>query len=461
VTRDHACRIGVDVGGTFTDLVLVTEDGSVARKKLLSTSGNYAEAIFTGIREVLHEAGIARDNVKELIHGTTVATNAIIERRGARTGLVTTEGFRDLLEIGRLRLMRLYDMDQERPAPLVRRRWRFEVAERLDHRGQVIHPLDRDSLERAITGIAAENIESVAVCLIHSYANPAHERAVAAAIRQQLPEVYLTLSSDVTGTLANNTPLSVSIPRSGQNARLTFSGTAGQLVGLERTQLVTVPAKQALYMYIYKPDGTTLVSTNSGAGDGEVLSATLPTTGTYTVFLDANYAATSSFTLTLNPPGELTIDGPPLNITTLSGESHTLSFVASTAGVNLGLGMTGLTDSPASGSATWLYVYRGSDGALISSVSCLTANPGGGCGLNLPNLAQADHHRAKASDMTQDFAGAWVLGRGQRRRAGAWRSGAGAGVTARAAMCSSRIACAHFARCRRGVVVVASSTISP
>jgi N-methylhydantoinase A len=135
--------------------------------------------------------------VKELIHGTTVATNAIIERRGARTGLVTTEGFRDLLEIGRLRLMRLYDMDQERPAPLVRRRWRFEVAERLDHCGQVIHPLDRDSLERAITGIAAENIESVAVCLIHSYANPAHERAVAAAIRQQLPEVYLTLSSDV------------------------------------------------------------------------------------------------------------------------------------------------------------------------------------------------------------------------------------------------------------------------
>ena len=117
MSGDHACRIGVDVGGTFTDLVLVTEDGSVARQKVLSTSGNYTEAIFAGIREVLQEAGVARDNVKELIHGTTVATNAIIERRGARTGLVTTEGFRDLLEIGRLRLMRLYDMDQERPAP--------------------------------------------------------------------------------------------------------------------------------------------------------------------------------------------------------------------------------------------------------------------------------------------------------------------------------------------------------
>ena len=134
---------------------------------------------------------------KQLIHGTTVATNAIIERRGARTGLVTTEGFRDLLEIGRLRLMRLYDMDQERPAPLVRRRWRFEVAERLDYRGKVIRPLDRDSLNQAIADIAAENIQSVAVCLVHAYANPAHERAVAAAIRERLPEIYLTVSSEV------------------------------------------------------------------------------------------------------------------------------------------------------------------------------------------------------------------------------------------------------------------------
>ena len=191
------CRLGIDVGGTFTDLVLLTRDGSLVTRKVLSTSGNYAEAIFAGIAEVLQEAGILGGNLKELIHGTTVATNAIIERRGARTGLVTTEGFRDLLEIGRLRLMRLYDMDQERPAPLVRRRWRFEVAERLTHRGEVVRPLDHDSLDRAIAGIAAENLESVAVCLIHAYANPKHEQAIAASIRERLPEVYLTLSSEV------------------------------------------------------------------------------------------------------------------------------------------------------------------------------------------------------------------------------------------------------------------------
>jgi N-methylhydantoinase A len=192
-----ACRLGIDVGGTFTDLVLLTRDGHLVTRKVLSTSGNYAEAIFTGIAEVLQEAGIPGDNLKELIHGTTVATNAIIERRGARTGLVTTEGFRDLLEIGRLRLMRLYDMDQERPAPLVRRRWRFEVAERLDHRGEVIRPLDHDSLEEAIAAIAVENLESVAVCFIHAYANPKHEEAIAASIRERLPQLYLTLSSEV------------------------------------------------------------------------------------------------------------------------------------------------------------------------------------------------------------------------------------------------------------------------
>ena len=191
---DLACRLGVDVGGTFTDLVLLTSDGCLVTRKVLSTSSNYAEAIFTGIADLLQEAGIVGGKVQELIHGTTIATNAIIERRGARTGLVTTEGFRDLLEIGRLRLMRLYDMDQERPPPLVRRRWRFEVAERLDHRGEVIHPLDRASLERAIAGIVAENLEAVAVCLIHAYANPAHERAVAASIPERLPKLYLTLS---------------------------------------------------------------------------------------------------------------------------------------------------------------------------------------------------------------------------------------------------------------------------
>src|SRR5206468_6618553 len=140
----------VDVGGTFTDLVLVDATGAARTRKLLSTTGNYADAIIAGARALLLDAGAPAADVGEVIHGTTVATNAILERRGARTGLITTEGFRDLLEIGRLRLSRLYDLDFERPAPLVPRRWRLEVTERMSHAGAVITPLDPSSAAAAI-----------------------------------------------------------------------------------------------------------------------------------------------------------------------------------------------------------------------------------------------------------------------------------------------------------------------
>jgi len=117
-------RLGVDVGGTFTDLVLVSPDGVARTCKVLSTTADYARAIIDGVRQLTTQAGVPARDIGEIIHGTTVATNAILERRGARAGLLTTEGFRDLLEIGRLRLSRLYDLDFERPAPLVPRRWR-------------------------------------------------------------------------------------------------------------------------------------------------------------------------------------------------------------------------------------------------------------------------------------------------------------------------------------------------
>jgi len=190
-------RLGVDVGGTFTDLVLVAPDGAALTRKVLSSSGNYAEAIVQGVRELASAAGIPPDRIAELIHGTTVATNAILERRGARTGLLTTEGFRDLLEIGRLRLARLYDLDFERPAPLVPRRWRREVTERMSHRGEVLTPLDPASVATAVDALVAEGVESVAVCLLHAYANDAHEQAVGAIVRERAPGLALTLSSEI------------------------------------------------------------------------------------------------------------------------------------------------------------------------------------------------------------------------------------------------------------------------
>ena len=190
-------RLGVDVGGTFTDLVLVAPDGAALTRKVLSSTGNYAEAIVQGVRELGTAAGIDPGRIGELIHGTTVATNAILERRGARTGLLTTEGFRDLLEIGRLRLARLYDLDFERPAPLVPRRWRREVAERTSHRGEVLTPLDPKSVAAAVDLLVAEGVESIAVCLLHAYANAAHEQAVGAVVRERAPGLALTLSSEI------------------------------------------------------------------------------------------------------------------------------------------------------------------------------------------------------------------------------------------------------------------------
>jgi N-methylhydantoinase A len=190
-------RLGVDVGGTFTDLVLVAPDGTARTRKVLSATDDYATAIVDGAVDLLAEAGIGADALGEVLHGTTVATNAILERRGARTGLLTTEGFRDVLEIGRLRLARLYDMEFERPRPLVPRRWRRTVRERLGYRGDVRIPLDPDSVNEALDVLLKDDVRSIAICLIHAYADGAHERAVAAIVRERAPDVALTLSSEL------------------------------------------------------------------------------------------------------------------------------------------------------------------------------------------------------------------------------------------------------------------------
>ena len=197
-------RVGVDIGGTFTDLVFAHEDGRLDRLKVPSTPDDYSRAIAEGIAACLaglpgaRSGGPLPDEVSEIVHATTVATNAILERRGARTALVTTEGFRDVLELRRIRIPFSYDLGWEKPAPLVERALRFEVRERIDRDGEAIVPLDEESLREAIDRIEAEEgIESIAVCLLHAYRNPAHERAVGEALRARLPAANLSLSHEV------------------------------------------------------------------------------------------------------------------------------------------------------------------------------------------------------------------------------------------------------------------------
>jgi N-methylhydantoinase A len=195
-------RLGADIGGTFTDLVLVDDAGGLFRVgKVLTTPAAPAEAVIEGTVKVLGEAGVDPGDVATVIHGTTLFTNALIERKGARTALITTRGFRDAVEIGREHRYDMYDLMIEKPRPLAPRHLRFEVDERILVDGTVVSPLDEAGVEAVIERLREERVEAVAVCLIHSYVDAAHERRIGELLARFLPEVTVTLSSDIVSEL--------------------------------------------------------------------------------------------------------------------------------------------------------------------------------------------------------------------------------------------------------------------
>lgn len=197
VSAGSGLRVGVDIGGTFTDLVFLRPDGNLDRRKRPSTPNDYSQAIVEGIADYCAELGVDGASVTDVVHATTVATNAILERKGAHTGLLTTEGFRDVLELRRMRIPLSYDLDWKKPEPLVERALRLPVRERMDARGNVLTPLDMASVDTAIDELVANNIEAIAVCFLHAYRNPTHEQAVAKRLRERMPRVLVSLSSDV------------------------------------------------------------------------------------------------------------------------------------------------------------------------------------------------------------------------------------------------------------------------
>jgi N-methylhydantoinase A len=193
--------IGVDVGGTFTDLVAIDAEGRTAFAKSLSTPQDQSIGVMAGLDELARRLGVSRAKMlagtSRLVHGTTVATNALLERKGAKVALLTTEGHRDVLEMREGLKGNRYDLRTPPPEPLVPRELRFAVRERLKASGEVMIPLDAASLERAIAAIRASGAGSVAICFLHSYRNPAHEIAAAARLMRELPEVSVSRSSDV------------------------------------------------------------------------------------------------------------------------------------------------------------------------------------------------------------------------------------------------------------------------
>src|SRR5438477_8293494 len=191
-------RVGVDIGGTFTDLILIDDaTGQLTVGKVLTTPADPAEAVADVLGDALDRADAPPDQVRHVIHGTTLVTNAIIERKGARTALLTTRGYRDAYEIAREHRYDLYDLFLEMPTPLVPRYLRLEVDERIYADGTVAKAPDADAVARLVGELRDKGIDAIAVCLIHSYANPAHERLVGDILREIAPDVRVSRPSDV------------------------------------------------------------------------------------------------------------------------------------------------------------------------------------------------------------------------------------------------------------------------
>ena len=190
-------RIAVDIGGTFTDIALLTDAGLIHQSKISSTPADPSIAVVEGVAQLLAELSIDPAAVAEVLHGTTVGSNTILQRKGARTGLITTRGFRDVLEIGRIRMPDMFDLTWDKPAPLVPRRHRLEVTERMAADGSVVEPLSESSVVAAGEVLVAQDIEAVAVIFINSYRNPAHEDQAAAILRSRFPKLLVTTSCAV------------------------------------------------------------------------------------------------------------------------------------------------------------------------------------------------------------------------------------------------------------------------
>ncbi|MDE2334894.1 MAG: hydantoinase B/oxoprolinase family protein [Rhodospirillales bacterium] len=195
-------RIGFDIGGTFTDFILLdTQRSEIRLHKCLTTPDDPSVGALAGLGELIAAAGISMAEVADVVHGTTLVTNALIERRGAKLGLLTTEGFRDILEMGTEQRYDIYDLFLQFPDPLVPRRLRLEVSERMDRDGKVVTPLDLAAVRRAAGRMVEQGVEAVAICFLHAYRNPVHEEQAAALLRAEFPQLAVSLSSEVVAEL--------------------------------------------------------------------------------------------------------------------------------------------------------------------------------------------------------------------------------------------------------------------
>ncbi len=190
-------RVGCDIGGTFTDIVLAMPDGRLYVNKTSTTPQDLGQAIVSGLGALIEQAGIAPGDITEIVHGTTTASNTILQKVGARTGVLTTEGFRDILEIGRIRTPTMFDLGWSKPEPLAARRWRRGIRERIDAQGRIVTALDLEQVVSETQELVDEGVTALAICFLNSYINAEHELAAKAVLQKRFPELLLSVSCEV------------------------------------------------------------------------------------------------------------------------------------------------------------------------------------------------------------------------------------------------------------------------